>query len=195
MDDSICNGCHRFYLPPFEFIVKNAAEIRTCIAGDEHALALIGQATFLETFAGVIRGRDIVAHCDNAHSVAVYRKWLAGPDYRLWLAEVDPGAAPVGYMVVSPPDLPLPDLADGDLELKRIYLLSKFQGSGIGKALLAEALTYARERSAPRLLLGVYGRNDSAIAFYQRCGFRKIGDRRFNVGGREYDDYIMALDL
>lgn len=37
--------------------------IRPCVAGDEAALALVGQATFLETYAGVLPAGDILSHC------------------------------------------------------------------------------------------------------------------------------------
>jgi ribosomal protein S18 acetylase RimI-like enzyme len=44
-------------------------------------------------------------------------------------------------------------------------------------------------------LLGVYGGNAAAIGFYERLGYRKVGERRFNVGGNFYDDLVMALQL
>ena len=168
--------------------------VRPCGAGDETALALIGQATFLETFAGVIGGKDIVAHCANAHGVDLYRLWLMTSGYALWLAECSPGDAPIGYMVIAPPQLPLPDTA-GDLELKRIYLLSRFQGGGLGKQLVAAAVAHSRACGARRLLLGVYSGNQRAIAFYERVGFIRLGDRKFRVGGKDYDDNIMGLSL
>ena len=96
------------------------AQIRRCIPEDDASLALVGQATFLETFAGILIGNDVVAHCAKAHSVSIYREWLQDPEYALWLVEIAPGNAPIGFMVVAPPDLPLPDTS-GDLELKRIY--------------------------------------------------------------------------
>jgi len=37
--------------------------LRRCVPGDEEALALVGAATFLETFAGLLAGPDILAHC------------------------------------------------------------------------------------------------------------------------------------
>jgi diamine N-acetyltransferase len=113
----------------------------------------------------------------------------------LWLAEVSPGSAPVGYMVVAPAQLPLPGLTADDLELKRIYLLSKFHGGGIGKRLVAAAVSHATAAGAKRLLLGVYAHNDSAIGFYERVGFEKLGTRKFRVGDRECDDYIMGMPL
>jgi GNAT superfamily N-acetyltransferase len=85
----------------------------------------------------------------------MYRAWLADSNYALWLVESSPGNAPIGFMVVAPPQLPLPDTA-GDLKLKRIYLLGKFQGGGLGKRLVAAALAHSIAAGAKRLLLGVY---------------------------------------
>lgn len=164
--------------------MNNAVRIRTCLSDDAATLALIGQATFLEAFAGVLDGKNILAHCASAHSIEYYRSWLA---------EISPGSAPVGYMVLSPPELPLSDLSERDLELKRIYVFSKFQGQGVGKKLLQAAIAAARVRQAQRLLLGVYEHNTAAIGFYTRMGFRKVGTRKFNMGGLECDDYVMAL--
>lgn len=174
--------------------MADEVNIRPCALGDESALALIGQATFLETFAGILGGQDILVHCAQAHAAALYRAWLSDPDCALWLAETRAGNAPVGYMVVAPPQLPLPDTT-GDLELKRIYLLGRFQGGGLGKRLVSTAITHAGDAGVKRLLLGVYAGNEPAIGFYRRLGFNNLGTRKFNVGGRDYDDHIMGLSL
>lgn len=168
--------------------------VRRATTGDEDALALVGQATFLETFSGVLDGSAIVEHCRAAHSSAQYGQWLNDPSYMVWVAEVSPGNAPVGYLVLAPPDLPLAD-ASRDLELKRIYLLGRYHGGGTGKRLLAQALEHARSVGAARLLLGVYAGNDAAIGFYRRHGFSNLTDRKFNVGGRTYDDHVLCLSL
>lgn len=175
--------------------MTNRIQIRACSSGDEQVLSLIGQATFLEAFAGVLNGHNILAHCANAHSIECYRSWLADSRYKLWLIGIDPGNAPVGYAVLSPPEILLPDLAEHDLELKRIYIFSKFQGQGFGKRLLQEAITEAHARSAKRLLLGVYEHNHAAIRFYTHMGFQQVGTRKFNMGGLECDDYIMGMTL
>lgn len=173
----------------------DSIHVRRCSPGDEAALSLVGSATFLETFAGILDGNDIVAHCGRAHSQEQYAAWLRDPDYGIWLAVRAPGDAPVGYIVVAPADLPLPDLSDDDVELKRIYILGKFQGGGLGRRLAQEALSHAQTVNARRLLLGVYAQNLSAIGFYERMGFRKVGVRTFNVGARHYDDCIMGRTL
>ncbi len=169
-------------------------QIRRCDAADAPALALVGQCTFLDTYADVLPGAAIIAHCAKAHSREQYAQWLSDSAFQLWLVEA-PDGAPVGFMVLSPPDLPLADLGAGDLEIKRIYLLTRFQGGGVGKRLIDEAVRHAAERKASRLLLGVYGNNLAAIGFYERCGFTKVGTRTFNVGGNLYDDFIMGRNL
>jgi len=169
--------------------------IRRCTIGDETALSLLGQATFLESFAGMLDGNDILAHCSNQHSASVYLGWLTQDAYRVWIAEVQPGNAPVGYLVLAPPNLPIANPQAGDLEIKRIYLLAPFQGTGIGKRLMQEALAHARHQNSPRLLLGVHSRNTDAIAFYQKLNYKIAGERKFKVGNNEYDDLVLALDI
>lgn len=174
--------------------MKHDITLRPCDAADAAALALIGQATFLETYSDVLPGPHIIAHCKSAHSMELYAAWLADPAFRIWLAELQPGGAPVGFMVLAPPDLPM-DIAPGDLEIKRIYLLSKFQGNGVGRRMVDAAAEYGKAREAQRLLLGVYTKNHSAIQFYQRTLFSIVGSRTFNVGGHDYDDHIMGRAL
>lgn len=168
--------------------------IRRAGAVDANALALVGQATFLETFAGILDGAAIVEHCLKAHSADQYSRWLSDPDAAVWLAEVTPGNTPVGYLVLARPDLPLADVAR-DLELKRIYLLGRYHGAGAGKRLLGQAVEHATLAGAARLLLGVYAGNAPALGFYRQQGFRNLTLRQFNVGGRAYDDQVMSLAL
>jgi ribosomal protein S18 acetylase RimI-like enzyme len=169
--------------------------LRVCAPGDEQTLALIGKATFLEAFAGVLSADDIVLHCETQHAPEVYRGWLADTRARTWLAEIQPGGAPVGYLVVAPASLPLPDLSDDDLEVKRIYLLHQIRGSGVGARLMNEAVNFASLAGSRRLLLGVYERNDRAIGFYERFGFTRAGTRRFRVGHHDYDDLILGFKI
>ncbi len=172
-----------------------AVVIRPCVPGDEAALALVGQASFLEAFAGVLPGSDILAHCERQHAAAVYHGWLRDGVSALWLAETEPGGAPVGYLVLTRPDLPLPELGSGDVEVKRVYLLHRFQGGGLGRRLMQAAEDHARGCGRRRLLLGVYARNADAIGFYQRLGYRPVGTRTFLVGHHRYDDLILGRDL
>lgn len=166
--------------------------IRPAVPGDADRLALIGAATFLDGFAGILPGEAIVAHCRRHHAADSYARHLADGATG-WLVEAATGGAPLGYALVTRPDLP--GGGAGDLELKRIYLLSRMRGSGAGAALMARAIGHARGQGAARLLLGVHVHNDRAIAFYHRHGFHVIGTRQFQVGAQLCDDLVLALDL
>lgn len=173
----------------------DAVALRPCANEDSGALALVAAATFLEAFAGILPGPAIVQHCARHHTPAAYARYLATPGVHAWLAVMRDGDAPVGYSMLTPPDLPVPDLVSGDLELKRIYLFSKFQGSGMGQQLMDVAIESARTTQAPRLLLGVYAGNSRAIRFYQRNGFEQVGVRTFTVGTLVCDDLILGRAL
>jgi ribosomal protein S18 acetylase RimI-like enzyme len=169
--------------------------IRRCVPGDEIALSIVGQATFLDTFAGVLAGKDIIGHCTRQHSSQKYGAWLRDPDSAAWIAEVEPGQGPVGYLVLTKPDLPLSDVSLDDAEVKRVYILSRFRGAGLGRCLMQAAEMHARSRGIRRLLLGVYSGNKAAISFYERLGYERVGERSFRVGDNIYHDFILALPL
>ena len=168
--------------------------IRSCQARDAAALSLVGQATFLETYSGVLPVADIVSHCQTQHGLPYYQSALAKPRNRLWLAEVAPGQAPVGFAMMCPPDLPVATTGT-DVELRRIYLLHRFHGSRLGARLMEAALDWARSQGFARVLLGVYGGNARAIAFYTHQGYARVGVRQFQVGAALYDDLVLAKAL
>jgi diamine N-acetyltransferase len=172
---------------PHDVVIRRAA------AEDAPGLALIGAATFLDAFAGVLDGRDIVEHCARAHSTDVYAAWLNNHAAALWLADASHGGAPVGYAVLDAPQLTIAE--PGDIEIKRIYVLSRYHGTGVGPRLMSEALDEAKRREATRALLGVYSGNQRALAFYAKYGFTRVGDRRFRVGVNTYFDHVLALPL
>lgn len=168
--------------------------IRPCTPADADRLSIVAAATFIETYAGIVDGDDLVTHCRTTHAPEAYAALLADPARRLFLATMEPGAAPVGFLLMGPPDLPV-ETGPGDMELTRIYALHRFHGQGLGPRLMRTAIDAARSAGARRLLLAVYSRNDRAGAFYARHGFRQVGTRLFHVGVNDYQDRVLALDL
>jgi ribosomal protein S18 acetylase RimI-like enzyme len=169
--------------------------VRAAGLGDEYRLAAVGAATFLESYAGILPGDDILAHCAVQHVPSVYEDWLIGGEARIWLAEAEEGRAPVGFLVMTPPDVPLPGAGPSDAEIRRIYVLHRFHGEGVGWNLMRTALDAARRTGRTRALVGVYGQNHPAIAFYRKVGFSVVGERKFKVGATVHDDLILALAL
>ncbi len=165
--------------------------LRLCTGVDASLLSLVASASVLEAFAGELSGADLLAHCQENNSPEAFAKYLAQPTTQCVLAEAEPGDAPVGYTVCCEPDLPVETTPD-DYELRRIYLLHRFQGLGLGRALMEDALERTRKLGRNRLLLGVYGKNHDAIRFYKKAGFRQIGERYFTLGSTTHHDAVMA---
>lgn len=162
-----------------------AASIEDC-----DALALVGAATFLDAFAGILDGEGLIEHCRRQHAAEAYRAALSSSG-KAWLAEAEVGGAPIGYALARAPTLEQAE--PGDIELKRIYALSRYHGTGIAADLLQAVI--AAHADSERLLLGVKDDNHRAIAFYRKHDFDTIGTRRFDVGGVLYDDIVMARPL
>jgi diamine N-acetyltransferase len=166
--------------------------IRHATFADAAKLSLVGGASFLESFAEDHPGDDLVEHVRDRHSEAVYQSWLSDPAYALWIVEERLGA-PVGYAMLGLGELP--GSVVGDFEIKRIYMLRRWHGSGFGKRLFLKCCEEARERGGTRLLLAVYTANQLAQQFYTRQGMSVIGETVFMVGETEFTDLVMAMDL
>lgn len=66
------------------------------------------------------------------------------------------------------------------LEIVNIAVEESYQGSGIGKKLVASAIDKARELKVKTLEVGTGNSSISQLAFYQKCGFRIVGvDKNF----------------
>ena len=180
--------------------------LRPATLADAPALALIGAATFLEAFTWMLPGSDIVAHCAKHHNAAAYEAYLGRPNTRITLATAGSFAgdeSPVGFTLLSDADLLSFDVEPFDIELKRIYLFSRFRSVPVtnrpgvrpAQALLDTAIADARLLGRTRLLLGVNDGNQRALNFYYRNGFDAAGTRTFQVGSLSCSDLILAKAL
>jgi GNAT superfamily N-acetyltransferase len=203
-----CNVTQSGWIVPAEEPAIEPLRLRPATAADADALALVGAATFLEAFTWMLPGEDILAHCTKNHSAESYRAAFAKPETRITLAVTSQGGAPVGYAMLTAPDLPSFPVQPGDIELKRIYLLSRFRSRqrtpvldaagqpqpelSPGQALMNAAIRDAQSMGCERLLLGTHENNQRAIAFYRRNGFAEAGTRTFQVGSQCCCDLIFA---
>jgi len=187
---------------PLEPGAVEPVTLRPATLADAGALALVGAATFLEAFTWMLPGPDILAHCAKNHTAAAYRDYLARPTTRITLA-TSGADAPVGYAMLCTPELPTFAVLPTDVELKRIYLFSRFRTAPVpgspglrpAQALLDASIADARSLGRTRLLLGTHANNQRAIAFYRRNGFAEAGVRTFQVGSQLCQDLIFAKSL
>ena len=162
--------------------------IRRATPADAEALSDLSRTCFTQTFGHLYDPADLAAFLDEAYAPNVLRAELEDPDRATWLLFEDEAPAssatqaPIGYVTACPAHLPHPDVAPGDGEVQRLYILQGHQGGGRGTALLTTALEWL-ERDGPRTLwIGVWSENYGAQRFYARHGFEIVGDYSFMVG-------------
>lgn len=81
------------------------------------------------------------------------------------------------------------------VEVARIYALDKAIGKGVGKALMETCLQIANDMQMKAVWLGVWEKNERAIAFYQKWGFEKFGEHKFLLGTDLQTDCLMKKIL
>lgn len=102
---------------------------------------------------------------------------------------------PVGYLKLNEGE-GQSDIKDSNsIEIERIYIVKELQNKGIGKMLLDKAIEFALYKNKDYIWLGVWEKNEKAIAFYKKNDFKIISQHSFFMGEEEQLDYIMKKDL
>jgi len=95
---------------------------------------------------------------------------------------------PLGFAGFEPKD-------DAVMKLHKLYMLPAAQGKGIGKLLIQEVAKYAKQQGLKFVHLNV-NRNNKAIGFYEKQGFKIIKEEDINIGNDYWmNDYVMQLNI
>jgi putative acetyltransferase len=89
---------------------------------------------------------------------------------------------------------PLADADWGTCELQRMYLRSQHRGLGIGQALLHACIDAARSFGFERCYAETISQMSTAIAFYERNGFRPLPSP-MGATGHSHNDCWMSLRM
>lgn len=82
------------------------------------------------------------------------------------------------------------NLSSDTVELKNIAVDRQYQGKGIGKQLVLDAISKAKSKGAKRIEVGTGNSSFSQLALYQKCGFRIIGVEK-NFFTKHYKEEII----
>lgn len=96
------------------------------------------------------------------------------------VAETDFGI--VGYAIVSIPK-------DKKCEIETVYILPRFQGVGVGKALMDKIISSHKNK----LWLKCADYNPQALSFYRKYGFTETGETWFELAGVKYRCLVFEL--
>lgn len=160
---------------------------------DADALAALGRATFIETFGRLYARDDLEAFLTRAFGPAGLPRELADPLFDFRVAEAD--GRMLAYAKLGPLRVPVDARGRRAVELRQLYVLKPWQGSGVSQELMHWALARARARGAQDLFLSVYAENWRAQRFYAGFGFVEVGTYKFMVGNHADDELILKLAL
>ena len=159
-------------------------------------LAELGRKTYSDTFAATTRPEDLAAYLAETFGPELQLAELQNSDITYLLAHMQ--GQLVGYAKLRDnATLGLPTGQDpaGHLELVALYVAQDWIGTGLGAALLRAVLALAEQLHCTAVVLGVWEKNDRARAFYQRFGFREIGEHDFRMGQTIDRDLILRKGL
>lgn len=164
---------------------------------DCHRLATFARRTYAKAYAEDLGEARLKAHLENNMSDAKFRQMMESDVF--YLAHENGellGFAQVG--VVNPSYQEHIDRFDAKAsELRRLYVLSTYQGRGIGSALIGRALQDPRVLQTSTIYLTTWESNYDAQALYQRNGFYKVGAMPEYLSDGTLDGYelIMARSI
>ena len=166
---------------------------KKCTIKDLQILQNISIETFNETFKEQNSSENLKAYLDRAFNLKQLEKELFNNYSEFYLVYYNDEIA--GYLKVNINEAQSEEMREDSLEIERIYIKKKFQKYGLGKYLLNKAMDIAIERNKKKIWLGVWDKNDNAIAFYKKMGFVQTGAHSFYMGDEEQIDYIMSKTL
>ncbi len=167
--------------------------IKKCILDDLRKLQEISVETFTETFKDQNSPENLNAYLDRAFNLNQLEKELSISFSQFLFVYFNHEVA--GYLKVNTNDAQSEEMGDEALEIERIYIKKIFQGHGLGKYLLNTAIETAMERDKKKIWLGVWEKNENAIAFYKKMGFVQTGSHSFYMGDEEQIDFVMTKTL
>ncbi|WFR60772.1 GNAT family N-acetyltransferase [Paenibacillus amylolyticus] len=164
--------------------------IERCTSEHVCELQEISYETFNETFKAQNSPENMKAYLEKAFNREQLATELSVADSQFLFIYVNDEIA--GYMKVNINDAQSEKMGVESLEIERIYIKKVFQKHGLGKVLLHKAIEMATEHHKTSIWLGVWEKNENAIAFYEKMGFVQTGAHAFYMGDEEQIDFILT---
>lgn len=170
--------------------------IRIVIADTSHAeiISSIGSQSFCAAFGGLFHDKnELNEYLDYTYQPEKIAGSLEKENNVFFLAFIE--NVPVGFAKVKKYSLNEQIESIAQMELQKIYVLPYYHGSGAGTALLEAVIDLAEEISPDLVWLDTHISNAKAIGFYEKNGFRKIGNYHFTIGTQTFEYYLMSLPV
>jgi len=153
----------------------------------------LGRKTFYDSFIDGNTEEDIALYLTEHYSSEIQSSEIADTNTIILIAEINEIA--VGYTKLKAQSSNEGVTATNPIELQRIYSIKEYIGKGVGAELMKASISEAKEKGFNSIWLGVWEKNERAIKFYERWGFKKVGEKNFTLGNDTQNDFTMELRL
>ena len=167
--------------------------IRYANENDSSLLADLGRKTFYDSFIDGNTEEDIALYLTEHYSSEIQSSEIEDTNTIFLIAEINEIA--VGYTKLKAQSSSDGVTATNPIELQRIYSIKEYIGKGVGAELMKASISEAKEKGFNSIWLGVWEKNERAIKFYERWGFKKVGEKNFTLGNDTQNDFTMELRL
>jgi GNAT superfamily N-acetyltransferase len=160
---------------------------------DAALLAKLAEKTFRDAFARFIKTKDFESYVARSFSENQIRSELLDGASTFFIARLKDEWVGYAKLYQGPaPDCvkPLPAI-----ELARLYSIQEYLGYGIGAALVAACISYARRKAFKSIWLSSWQENHRGNAFYAKMQFEILGTKTFAIGSDIQEDYVLGRPI
>lgn len=174
---------------------KSKLKIRYGKIEDAQKLAPLAIKIFNHTFAAnpLNKPEDMKEYIAKAFGLEQTERELADENSIFFIAENE--GEMIGYAKLqkhSGEDC----VADKNpIELQRLYVAREFHGSGIAAEIMRRCFEEAQQQNFQTIWLGVWEYNFRAQKFYEKLGFKAVGEHIFMLGRDAQTDLVMEKKL
>jgi ribosomal protein S18 acetylase RimI-like enzyme len=153
-------------------------------------LEALVEATFIETWTGLVDEEHIRQHMSDGHASQVVERYRHCSNADIFVARL--ADALVGYAIGLSAEDDAAAYVHGFYKVDKLYLKASLHGQGVGKQLWDAIVGSAKGSGAAGLYLTHYPGNARASRFYARQGLCKVGDTVYKCGNGDYSDWVLA---
>ena len=169
--------------------------IRQATPDDAKLLTDLSYTTFWDAFAHHPKNApdDLAHYMRQAFSGEQIAIELADPKSIFLIAEID--SKPAGYAKLVADNIEPGITAARPIELNRLYSHQEYLGKGVGQNLMDACFERAKNDGHDVMWLGVWEYNPRAQRFYEKNGFRVVGNHTFQLGSDPQTDLLMQKEI
>ncbi len=158
---------------------------RSATIADSRAIAEVQVNTWRTAFINILPDDVLIDLSADDRESAWRERLVDKPENKTKVTVASTESKVVGFSAYGPARK---EFADCDAEIYTLFILSDYQGMGIGRQLVTYAAAEFVERAYSSMVIWVFKENAPARAFYQALGGSALLEKTLEVAGQTYPE-------